>query len=37
MARVAEVGEPLQPQLPGLDAGADRLVRRLPPIAPVLS
>lgn len=31
MARVAEVGEALQPQLPGLDAGADRLTRRLAP------
>jgi 5'-nucleotidase len=31
MERVAEVGEPLQPQLPGLDEGSGRLTRRLPP------
>jgi 5'(3')-deoxyribonucleotidase len=30
MDAVAAVGVPLQPQLPGLDAGADRLTRRLP-------
>lgn len=29
MDRVAEVGVPLQPQLPGVDAGVDRLLRRL--------
>jgi len=27
--RVAELGVPLQPQLPGLDAGSDRLTRRV--------
>jgi 5'(3')-deoxyribonucleotidase len=31
MDRVASLGLPLQPQLPGLDAGADRLTRRLGP------
>jgi 5'(3')-deoxyribonucleotidase len=31
MDRVAEVGVPLQPQLPGVDPGADRLTRRVPP------
>jgi 5'-nucleotidase len=31
MDRVAEVGEALQPQLPGLDAGAERLNRRVVP------
>lgn len=29
MDRVADVGVPLQPQLPGVDAGVDRLLRRL--------
>jgi hypothetical protein len=29
MARVASLGVPLQAQLPGLDAGADRLARRV--------
>jgi 5'(3')-deoxyribonucleotidase len=31
MERVAAVGVPLQPQLPGVDAGVDRLLRRLAP------
>jgi 5'(3')-deoxyribonucleotidase len=30
VARVAELGVPLQPQLPGVDPGADRLTRRVP-------
>jgi 5'-nucleotidase len=31
MARVADLGVPLQPQLPGVDAGVERLSRRLAP------
>jgi len=27
--RVAQIGVPLQPQLPGLDPGSDRLTRRV--------